>query len=83
MAGKKDRAAELDFLRGLALVMMLIQHIGYDLRYVFGLPVFGILESNYFWAFIHPVILVLFVGISGTCSTFSNNNLKRDRKSVV
>ena len=80
MAGKKNRAAELDFLRGLALVMMLIQHIGYDLRYEFGLPVFGILESNYFWAFIHPVILVLFVGISGTCSTFSNNNLKRGLK---
>ena len=80
MAAKKNRASELDFLRGLALVMMLIQHIGYDLRYEFGLPVFGILETNWFWAFVHPVILVLFVGVSGTCSTFSNNNFKRGFK---
>ena len=80
MAEKKNRSPELDFLRGLALVLMLIQHIGYDLRYEFNLPVFGILESKWFWAFLHPFILVLFVGISGTCSAFSNNNFKRGLK---
>ena len=80
MAAKKNRAPELDFLRGLALVLMLIQHIGYDLRYEFNLPVFGILETNWFWAFLHPFILVLFVGVSGICSTFSNNNFKRGFK---
>ena len=80
METKKNRAPELDLLRGLALTMMLIQHIGYDLRYEFELPVFGILETEWFWAFLHPVILVLFVGVSGICSAFSNNNLKRGIK---
>lgn len=80
MASKKNRAPELDFLRGFALFMMVLMHFAYDIRYEFEVPVFGFLESNWFWAFVHPFFLVIFVGVSGVCCTFSRNNLLRGLK---
>lgn len=77
MADKKTRAFELDALRGVAIVMMVFMHLSWDIRYEFGLDAFSYLESNWFWTFVHPIILVLFVGLSGICCTFSKNNLKR------
>ena len=72
-----DRAFELDFLRGIAIVMMVFMHFSYDVRYEFGMDAFEYLHSPWFWTFVHPIILVLFVGLSGICCTFSKNNLKR------
>lgn len=83
MDKKKNRAPELDFLRGLALFLMILMHMAYDLRYEFGLPVFSILEKNWFWAFVHPNYLVVFVGVSGICSTFSRNNFRRGLKLIA
>ena len=83
MSGKKlakDRAWELDFLRGIALVMMLFMHTSWDFRYEFGVDIFSYLEADWFWSFVHPVIVVLFVGVSGICSTFSRSNVKRGLK---
>ena len=80
MAAKKNRAPELDFLRGFALFMMILMHFAYDLRFEFKLPVFGFLTDNWFWAFVHPFFLVIFVGVSGICCTFSRNNLFRGLK---
>lgn len=80
MASKKNRAPELDFLRGFAIFMMVLMHFAYDIRYEFEVPVFGFLESNWFWAFVHPFFLVIFVGVSGVCCTFSRNNLLRGLK---
>ena len=77
---RKDRAWELDFLRGIALLMMLFMHISWDVRYEFGADVFSYLEKGWFWSFIHPVIVVLFVSVSGICCTFSRNNVKRGLK---
>lgn len=76
----KDRAWELDFLRGIALIMMLFMHTSWDFRYEFGVDIFSYLEAGWFWAFVHPVIVVLFVGVSGICSTFSRSNVKRGIK---
>lgn len=76
----KDRAYELDFLRGIAIVMMMCMHFSFDIRYEFGCDAFEYLESNWFWVFVHPLILVLFIGISGICCTFSRNNVKRGAK---
>ena len=73
MADKKTRAFELDALRGVAIVMMVFMHLSWDIRYEFGLDAFSYLESNWFWTFVHPIILVLFVGLSGICCTFSKN----------
>lgn len=77
---EKCRAFELDFLRGFALFMMILMHFAYDLRNFFGLDVFRIIEARYFWVFIHPFFIVIFVGISGICCTFSRNNLRRGVK---
>ncbi|MCR4766692.1 MAG: DUF1624 domain-containing protein [Saccharofermentans sp.] len=76
----KDRAWELDFLRGIALLMMLFMHMSWDVRYEFGVNIFSYLHKGWFWSFIHPVIVVLFVGVSGICCTFSRNNIKRGLK---
>ena len=76
----KDRAWELDFLRGIALLMMLFMHMSWDVRYEFRVDVFSYLEAGWFWSFVHPVIVVLFVSVSGICCTFSRNNVKRGLK---
>ena len=73
----KDRAYELDLLRGIAIVMMMCMHFSYDIRYEFGLDAFSYLESEWYWVFVHPLNLVLFVGASGICCSFSRNNFKR------
>ena len=83
MSGKtlaKDRAWELDFLRGVALILMLFMHFSWDVRYEFGVRTFEYLESDWFWTFGHPVIVTLFVSVSGICCTFSRNNVKRGLK---
>ena len=80
MSVRKDRAFELDLLRGVAIVMMMFMHFSYDVRYEFGCDVFSYLYKGWFWTFVHPVIIVLFVGLSGICCTFSRNNLKRGLK---
>lgn len=71
------RAYELDFLRGIAIVMMVFMHFSYDVRYEFGVNTFKYLEADYFWTFIHPIITGLFVSISGVCCTMSRSNFKR------
>ena len=76
----KSRAFELDFLRGVAIVMMIIMHATYDVRYEFKLDVFSYLHSPFFWEFFHPIIVGLFVTVSGICCTFSRNNIKRGVK---
>ncbi len=77
---KRNRAFELDFLRGIAIIMMMFMHFSYDIRYEFGFDTFEYLKSNWFWEFVHPIIIVLFVGLSGLCCSFSRNNLKRGLK---
>ena len=77
---KKQRAYELDLLRGFALFMMILMHFAYDMRYEFNVDVFAFLEADWFWAFVHPFFIVIFVGVSGICCTFSKNNLIRGLK---
>lgn len=77
---KKDRAFELDALRGVAIIMMMFMHFSWDIRYEFGFDTFEYLRSAWFWTFVHPIIIVLFVGLSGICCTFSRNNVKRGLK---
>ena len=77
---KKERAFELDVLRGIAIVMMVFMHLSYDVRYEFGCDMFAYLESSWFWAFVHPIITGLFVSLSGVCCAMSRNNLKRGLK---
>ena len=77
---KRQRAYELDLLRGFALFMMMLMHFAWDVRYEFHVDVFEFLEAEWFWAFVHPFFIVIFVGVSGVCCTFSKNNLIRGLK---
>lgn len=77
---KRQRAYELDLLRGFALFMMLLMHFSWDVRYEFRVNVFEFLEAEWFVTFVHPLFLVIFVGVSGICCTFSKNNVRRGFK---
>lgn len=80
---KRDRAFELDLLRGIAIIFMICMHFSWDLRYSFKVPVFEYLEQEWFQGLYHPIFLVIFVGVSGICCTFSRNNLFRGLKLVA
>lgn len=71
------RAFELDALRGLAVIMMILHHFIYDLRYLLDLDVFAFQEQWWFDALLRPVFLFVFLVVSGICSTFSRSNARR------
>ncbi|MBN1892284.1 MAG: DUF1624 domain-containing protein [Clostridiales bacterium] len=74
---KKDRAFELDALRGLAIFMMICHHFIWDVRYLLDYDLFEFVESTFFNYALQPFFLSMFIVISGICCTFSRNNLKR------
>ena len=63
----QDRAFELDFLRGITLCWVVIMHFTYAMRYIFSLNVFDYLDGQIYWTFWEPLVLSIFVGISGVC----------------
>ena len=71
------RAFELDALRGLALVMMILHHLAFDLRYIMGLDVFAFQETWWFENLLRPVFLNVFLIVSGLCCSFSRSNTRR------
>ncbi len=87
---KKTRIWELDFIRGFAIVMVVIDHAMYDFAYMFSgwktssnaflnsLQQIGYAYMNgptrAFW---RPSFLFLFFFVSGVCTAFSRDNLIR------
>lgn len=76
-AVKRARAFELDSLRGLALFMMILHHLIFDLRYLFGLDVFAFQETWWFIHLLQPAFLSVFLVVSGISCTFSRSNGRR------
>lgn len=74
---RRDRVLELDALRGLALVMMVLHHLIADLRHLFGLDVFALQDHNWFIYLLRPVFLNIFIVVSGISCTFSRSNSRR------
>ncbi|MCH5183462.1 MAG: DUF1624 domain-containing protein [Oscillospiraceae bacterium] len=90
-AGKwGNRAKELDLLRGAAVVLMIVDHFFFDL---WGL--LPDLFADYprelkdfaygYWGWdvrliLRPLVLFIFFALTGICSSFSRNNLKRGGK---
>ena len=50
----KNRILEIDLLRGLAVFLMMLHHLIFDLRYIVGLDVFAFQESSWFVFFLQP-----------------------------
>jgi len=68
------RIWELDFLRGIALLLMIFFHLIFDLADIYGLKI------NYESGIIHYIgraAVTLFIIIAGISSTFSKNNVRR------
>ncbi len=74
---KPRRAFELDALRGLAVLMMVLHHLIYDLRYLLELDVFAWQESTWFELLLRPFFISIFLIGSGITSTFTRSNFKR------
>lgn len=75
---KTERFWELDFLRGTAIIMMIIFHALFDLYY------FGIIELSLagFWGFFQKIIAVIFISLVGICLTISYSRAKREKTQI-
>jgi uncharacterized membrane protein len=72
-----SRAFELDALRGLALLLMVLHHFAFDMRYIMQLNVFAFQETWWFENLLRPVFLNVFLIVSGICCSFSRSNTRR------
>lgn len=73
----KSRVWEIDFFRGIALLLMIYFHILFDLKEIYN---YNIDYTKGFNAFTGRAAGTLFVLLSGISCTFSRSNLKRGLK---
>ncbi len=78
-----DRFWEIDFLRGIAIIMMIIYHFFYDLNF-FNVYNFA-LHSTAFNLFLYPIgsLFLLLVGISLTLSYNKSKNSLTKKESIT
>lgn len=87
---KRQRVWEIDFLRGVCVILMILDHLTILISEVFGQHWYGGFNRGdaftkfcYHWFngttrdVIHPIVLFVFFSISGISCTFSRNNAKR------
>lgn len=74
MKEKSFRIWELDFLRGIAIILMVTFHLVFDLSDMYNYPVSY--RTGVFY-FVGKAAAILFMLIAGTSCSFSRNNLKR------
>jgi uncharacterized membrane protein len=75
--GKKSRIGEIDFVRGVALILMIYFHLIYDLNEILNLP---ISYNDGIHSVIGKISGNLFIIISGVSSSLSQNNFRRGIK---
>lgn len=81
-SGRGDRMSgrriwHIDFLRALAIMLMIIYHLVFDLGYFTGLEID---YSSGFWYWEGKAAALLFIFLAGLSSGFSRNNVKRGLK---
>jgi len=79
-AGRPSRIWEIDFLRGLAIILMVCYHLLFDLGEFSGIKRFLGFSTDLTsvaWTIAQYFFAVLFVVLSGTSSTLSRNNIRR------
>lgn len=79
----KNRILEIDLLRGLAVFLMMLHHLIFDLRYIVGLDVFAFQETVWFQEYLRPPVISVFIMVSGISSSFSRNNLRRGVRLLI
>lgn len=80
---KSNRLPSLDFARGAALALMVFHHAIMNARYLYGLDLFAFQEEYWFIGIGRPIVLAVFLTVSGISSVFSKNNLKRGFRMLV
>ncbi|QUH26707.1 heparan-alpha-glucosaminide N-acetyltransferase [Serpentinicella alkaliphila] len=79
MSNNRSRIWELDFLKGVALILMIYFHIIFDLREYYG---FNINYSEGINFYIGRFSAILFMLLSGISCSLSKNNLQRGLRLV-
>jgi len=90
------RIWELDFLRGICVLLMIWDHLMYNFAYVFGETwvladiansgIYDFAVEYWFGAlrtFFHPIIFCIFFVICGISCSFSRNNLQRGLQALM
>jgi uncharacterized membrane protein len=72
---KDNRINLLDALRGSAIIFIILYHFSFDLQYLFNITV-PYFESDGI-KIIHFLFLIVLILVSGICTAFSRNSLKR------
>lgn len=72
---KRERIVMLDMLRGAAMIFVMLYHLLYDLVYYqnMDIPFWG--TDGFEW--IHSFFLWILFGVSGICTAFSRDTVKR------
>jgi len=73
----KSRIWELDFLRGIALILMIYFHVIFDMKEFFDYPVSYSSGINYY---IGKASAILFMLVSGISCSLSRSNIRRGLK---
>ena len=74
-AAKPNRIELMDGIRGLAVILMVLHHLAYDLVYFLGAPLW--LFTNPVFDTLHYLFAGLFIMLAGVSSRFSRSNWKR------
>ena len=74
--GCENRFWEIDFLRGIAIIMMIVYHTAYDLIYFAG---YGFILGG-FWTFLQKATGGLFIVLVGISLTLSYNKAVKKQK---
>ncbi len=78
---KNNRVNWIDFIRGLAIVNMVLYHLIYDLVYIYGYEISWFSKNpGYYW---QQYICWSFIMVSGISMSFSKDNLKRGTRIML
>ncbi|HZK29194.1 MAG TPA: heparan-alpha-glucosaminide N-acetyltransferase domain-containing protein, partial [Clostridia bacterium] len=79
----RQRIPELDFLRGCALSLMMFHHAIGDLYEIYKIDFFAFQHHYWFYYVGQPLVLAVFLTVSGVSSRFSRNNMKRGLRMML
>ncbi len=74
----KERVEILDLLRGGAMILVMAYHLLYDLKFIYGVDIPKVITPGSAGTeFVHTCFLWVLFAVSGICTGYSRNSLKR------